>query len=122
MARRAEDRERRHIRAEEREQKNELTQRAIGQKIVFRRMLAHFAAESEDSDVNDDRQVSEDEKRGNHASRPSVREGAPGRRGAGEPKSPSPALPPSHSPTLSSRRDGQAYLTKAHINAEITSV
>ncbi len=96
MARRAEDRERRHIRAEEREQKNELAQRAIGQKIIFRRMLAHFAAESEDADVNDDRQVSEDEKGRDQSVRASL--------------------------SSPSKCDGHAYLTSAHINAEITSV
>jgi hypothetical protein len=64
VARRTEDRERRHIRAEKREQKNELPQPAIGQEIILRRMLAHFTAERKDSDVNDYSEISENEKGG----------------------------------------------------------
>jgi hypothetical protein len=70
----SEDRERRHIRAEEREQKDEWRERAISQEIIFGRMLAHFAAESEDAYVNDYRQVSEDEKGGDQSVLASLRE------------------------------------------------
>ena len=61
MSRRSQDGKRRHIRPEEREQEDRLSERAIGQKVIFRRMLTDLAPEGEDADIDDDGKVGEDE-------------------------------------------------------------
>src|SRR5262249_3826382 len=119
-----EDGERGHIREEERKQKDELAERAIGQEIIFRRMLADFASKSEDPDVDDNGQIGEDEEGWDHWRRASSVSGdwGTGRRGDGANGSSSPCPPVPMSPSPSSRRAGQASLTSSHINAEIASV
>src|SRR5262249_34712618 len=121
---RTEDSERRHVRAEKREQKDDLAERTVGQKVIFRRVFADFTSKGEDSNVDDDRQIGEDEKRWDHRRRPSstLSGWATGRWRDGANWSSSPCPHASMPSPSSSRCEGQAPLTSNHIKAEIASV
>src|SRR5687768_9199300 len=68
MARRPQNRERRHVRAEEREEKYGRAERPAREKIVFC-ISRSAAAERKDADVQDRDQVSEDDRDNHGASR-----------------------------------------------------
>ena len=68
VARCAEDRERGHVRAEQRQQEHGRAERAAGEKVVFGVRGAALRAEREDADVEHDRQVREDDRGRNHSS------------------------------------------------------
>ena len=67
MARRAENRERGHIGADERQQEDRRAERAAREEVVFGAAAAAPRAEREDADVEDDAQIGEDDERRNHS-------------------------------------------------------
>ena len=106
VARRPEDRERRHVRAEEREQEDVLAERSIGQEIAFRPLAPRGAPEREDADVEDDAQVEEDDERRDHGRSP-----APDARSG----------PPAADSASASRWAGHANRTSTHISPATAS-
>ena len=62
----AQDGERRHVRAEQRQQEHNRAERASGQEVVLRVRLLRGRAAREDPDVQDDRQIRKDDGGRNH--------------------------------------------------------
>ena len=93
VARGAQDGERRHVGAEQRQQEHHRPERSAGEEVVLRRAAAARRSEREDADVQRCRQVGEDDRRRNHRF---------GR-----------AADPSGSPSFS-RCSGQAKVTSSH--------
>src|SRR2546422_840777 len=66
MTRRAQDRKSRHVRSEERKEKNERAQRATGKKIVLRLFTSPGATKGKDADVEHCCEVDENNYCWNH--------------------------------------------------------
>ena len=65
MARRSENRERGHVRAEEREQEHEWTKRPARQEVVFSFFFAFRMTKSKDADIENGREIQENYDCGN---------------------------------------------------------
>ncbi len=103
VARRAEDREGRHVGAEQGEHEDERAQRPSGEKEVLG-AARHCLAESEDPDVDDENEVGRDDEERNH-SLPLL--------DSDEARSPSSAA---------SRREGHATRMRPQTSSETASV